>query len=264
MQQLAGISSFIFQLPVQLLFLEVHAIEEERKESTRSGEGVSQDDTHIDEDIENHGENLPTPPKSQSEEPNLGIIEGPHGSSSCPIQRELLMRIAKKVVTNPVILGIVGGFFLSLSTIGPRFLNPLKPEDYIPGLGWFWSTTEWFGDCVSPVSLFTMGLWMHSQGVQLFQLRLRGVFFFMLSKLVMVPFLMLLLALAADLSDEAGRAAVLIAALPISMASFTLASNYNIGQAILSENVAMGTILLLPTILIWNLVLDALDVFPIA
>ena len=35
------------------------------------------------------------------------------------------------------------------------------------------------------------------------------------------------------------------------------------GEAVLSENVALGTIFVLPTVLIWNLVLDALGVFPI-
>lgn len=104
---------------------------------------------------------------------------------------------------------------------------------------------------------------MESQGSQLFQLRWQTAFFFMLSKLVIVPLIMLGLAIAADLDDVPGRAAILIAALPISLASFSLASNYNIGQAVLSENVAMGTLLLLPTIVIWNLVLDGLDIFPV-
>ena len=85
----------------------------------------------------------------------------------------------------------------------------------------------------------------------------------MFGKLVLVPLIMLGLALAADLGDVPGRAAVLIAALPISMASFSLASSYNIGQVFLSANVAFGTLLLLPTILLWNLVLDGLGVFPI-
>jgi predicted permease len=72
------------------------------------------------------------------------------------------------------------------------------------------------------------------------------------------------LAKAVNLNDEAGRAAVLIASLPISMASFSLASRYKIGEAVLSENVALGTALILPTVLLWNLVMDAVDLFPIA
>jgi predicted permease len=56
--------------------------------------------------------------------------------------------------------------------------------------------------------------------------------------------------------DEPGRAAVLIATLPISMASFSLGSRYHVGEAVLSTNVAVGTVLMLPTVIIWNLVMD--------
>ena len=83
----------------------------------------------------------------------------------------------------------------------------------------------------------------------------------MISKLVIVPVLMIGLAKAMTLSNEAGRAAVLIAALPISMASFSLASHYKIGEALLSENVALGTILMLPTIILWNVFMDEVGLF---
>jgi predicted permease len=61
--------------------------------------------------------------------------------------------------------------------------------------------------------------------------------------------------------DEPGRAAVLIASLPISMASFSLGSKYNTGEAVLSTNVAVGTVLMLPTVIIWNLVMDKIDLW---
>jgi predicted permease len=87
---------------------------------------------------------------------------------------------------------------------------------------------------------------------------------FMLSKMVLMPLLMVGIAMGFHLNDEAGRAAVLIASLPISMASFSLSSHYTIGEAVLANNVALGTALMLPTVLVWNLVLDHVGVFPIA
>lgn len=36
------------------------------------------------------------------------------------------------------------------------------------------------------------------------------------------------------------------------MASFSLANKYGVGEAVLSENVALGTALVLPTILVWE------------
>lgn len=178
-------------------------------------------------------------------------------------RKDVWLRVLSKVVRNPVLWGIVGGFILSLSTLGPDKLNP-NSDAYVPGFGWFWETTGWLGDCVSPVSLFAMGVWMESQGKALFNIPIVTAVLFMLSKLVLVPLVMVALAHAYNLNDEAGRAAVLIAALPISMASFSLGSNYTIGEAVLSENVALGTLLLLPTILIWNLVMDAIDLYPLA
>lgn len=104
---------------------------------------------------------------------------------------------------------------------------------------------------------------MQSQGRSLFQIPWYTAVVSMVSKLVIVPMVMVGLAKAMNLSDEAGRAAVLIAALPVSMASFALASNYKIGEALLSANIAMGTLLMLPTILIWNIVMDEIGLFPI-
>ena len=48
------------------------------------------------------------------------------------------------------------------------------------------------------------------------------------------------------------------------MASFSLGKKYNIGEADLATNVAVGTILMLPTVLCWNILLDKLDLYPIA
>jgi predicted permease len=108
-----------------------------------------------------------------------------------------------------------------------------------------------------------MGVWMEDEGKKLFQIPLHSAFLFMFSKLFVVPLIMVGLAKALGLNDEAGRAAVLIAALPISMASFSLAGHYKIGHATLSANVVLGTALMLPTILIWDIVMDKLDIFPI-
>lgn len=176
---------------------------------------------------------------------------------------DIWKKIGLQILRNPVLWGIAGGFVLSLSKAGSRFLKPTSDE-FIPGLQWFVITCTWFGNCVSPLSLFAMGVWMQSQGRNLFQIPLLSAILYMTSKLIIVPFIMVGLAKALDLDNEAGRAAVLIAALPISLASFSLASRYQIGEAILSANVALGTALVLPTILIWNLILDEVGLFPIA
>lgn len=177
-------------------------------------------------------------------------------------RRDVWIPIAKQVFTNPIVCGIAMGFFLSLSTIGPKYLKPTSPQ-FVPGLFFIWDTAAWLGACVSPVCLVAMGVWMEKQGHSLFNLSPVAASIYMFSKLFVVPLLMVGLAKAFNFGDEAGRAAILIAALPISMASFSLGSNYDIGQNILSANVAIGTLLMLPTILLWNIALDAVDLYPI-
>ena len=62
-----------------------------------------------------------------------------------------------------------------------------------------------------------MGVWMQDQGKAMFKIGIPTAVLSMLAKLVAVPLVMVGLAKAFKLSDEDGRAAVLIAALPISV-----------------------------------------------
>ena len=178
-------------------------------------------------------------------------------------KRDVWYRIGIQVMVNPVLCGIAMGFFLSLTRLGPKYLKPSSPQ-FVPGLFFVSDTMSWMGACVSPVSLVAMGVWIESQGRKLFRMTPPAAFLYMFSKLFVVPLIMVGLAKAFGLNDTAGRAAILIAALPISMASFSLTSQYDIGQDTLSANVALGTLCMLPTILLWNLALDAVGLFPIA
>jgi hypothetical protein len=270
---LAGISSFIFQLPFQLLFLECHALEQEYLEGSSIGTSKigtipDEEEGHFVEDIGHLSENQTGDESSPEEVEEKTMKTADEGAVPLMLwtqfarRGDVWRRILTRIVHNPVIWGIGVGFALSLSTVGPRFLKP-SSDEFIPGLAWIFWTCEWLGACVSPVSLFAMGVWIQDEGKKLFQIPLFSAFLFMFSKLFLVPFMMVGLAKALDLNDEAGRAAVLIAALPISMASFSLAGHYKIGHATLSANVVLGTALMLPTILIWDVVLDQLALFPI-
>jgi hypothetical protein len=270
---LAGISSFIFQLPLQLLFLECHALEQEYLEgssldTSKIGTIPDEEEGHFVEDtghISEHeikGKFSPKEAEENDMKTASEVVVPLMMWTQFARRGDVWRRILTRIFHNPVLWGIAVGFMLSLSTVGPRFLKP-SSDEFVPGLGWIFRTCEWLGACASPVSLFAMGVWMQDQGKKLFQLPLYYALLFMLSKLFLVPFMMVGLAKALDLHDEAGRAAVLIAALPISMASFSLAGHYKIGHATLSANVVLGTALMLPTILIWDIVMDELDLFPI-
>ena len=280
---LAGISSFIFQLPLQLMFLECHATEkqsrlnvpvvDEEDQSASSQSMPKLDCTMVTiNETPNPSEHHPTPAGSHEEGGAIeaafsnhteemkwwSLVHVEHLSSS-----ELWLKITKRVLKNPVLWGIFWGFVLSLSTAGKYLRCP--SETCILGLNWIPLTLGWLGSAVSPLSLFAMGLWMQGQGPrQLFSLGIFKISACMISKLIIVPFIMVGLAKGLRLSDEAGRAAILIATLPISLASFSLGRQYQIGEKELAANVAAGTLLMLPTVLVWNFLLDKVGLFPIA
>jgi predicted permease len=280
---LAAISSFIFQLPIQLCLLECYLIEKDYLASNFNSHDNQRNDGMIlgtspvadaiekpialdveaslpsEDPLKQTPELVQGQPVTNAEDQSISLRLWLRWACTRSIWTKILLQLAR----NPVIWGIVAGFFLSLTTIGPRFLNPISVE-YVPGLGWIFATTTWLGETVSPIALVAMGVWIQAQGKKLIRIPLVSAILYMLSKLIVIPLIMLGLALLFNLNDEAGRAAVLIAALPISMASFSLADRYGIGQAVLSENVALGTLLILPTIILWNIVLDALNLFPIA
>ena len=270
---LAGISSFIFQLPLQLMFLECHATEthargnqvhvnsspQEKIENGKSNVDVTIQVTP-DTSLTRHNKNA-TIEEEEEEQISIkwwSLVHGEQISSA-----RLWGKVGIRILKNPVLWGIFCGFVLSLSTAGKYLRCP--SETCIEGLAWISLTLTWLGQAVSPVSLFAMGLWMHGQGTRkLFAVSLPKLSMFMISKLIIVPLIMVGLASAMRLNDEQGRAAILIATLPISLASFSLGRQYQIGEADLAANVACGTLLMLPTVLVWNILLDKAGLYQIA
>lgn len=165
--KLAGISSFIFQLPLQLLFLECHALEHEtlqirngtRNENNQvpshAAEGNQVEEMEVCDPLSKNisppvAESPSEPLKCSTNADETDMVE----SDAIPLNQwpklvlrnDILRKIAYKVCTNPVIWGIVWGFIFSLSKIGPKYLKPAS-KDFVPGLGWIFTTTEWMGNC---------------------------------------------------------------------------------------------------------------------
>ena len=241
---LAAVSSFAFQLPLQLVILEYHELQKQ----TIQTQGPIVQCTHVHA---NHV--ILLTPNTHSE----------HNISEEPLQTQqqnICSKVVYKLVQNPVLWSIVIGFVLSLSTFGPSYLK--QPSVYG---NWLTSLFSWLGATVSPLSLFTMGVWLSSQHFSpansLPSCSVGIILSCMALKLVVVPLLMVGITKLFRLNDEAGRAAVLISCLPISMAGFTLGSQYEIGESILSMNVIIGTLLILPTVLMWNVLMDTIGLY---
>ena len=264
---MAGMSSFIFQLPLQLIFFEYHVIEQRwtreilyavqpvpvapapMKDSTV----VTVEAADTSDHSAAHSNEVPSDDRRWWSIVNFRYMS----------QTANWFEIFKRLYTNPILIALFVGFVLSLSTAGKYLRCP--SDTCIVGLQWVGDTLGWLGDCVSPLSLLAMGSWMRGQHYfsSSERIPILKLCFFMVFKLIVIPLLMVGLAKIMRLNDEAGRAAILIASLPISMASFSLGHQYNVGEKDLSANVTAGTVLMLPTIIVWNLVLDAVSLYPL-
>lgn len=259
---LASISNFIFPLPLQIVLMETHAIEmEHMDDGSHSKDATADWITNAQESCQLEAmEAAPNLLKSGRESRDKWwVLTG----GKYMRRRDLWTEVLRRFLRNPFMQGIFVGFVLSISKLGPKYLNPNSP-DFVNGLGWIDMTLFWLGSCTSPVSLFTLGIWMQEQGVHqlLFSVKLGKLALYLLSKLVLVPLAMAGIAKLMGFENEPGRAAVLIASLPISSTSFSLGHQYMLGEAELSANVAAGTLLMLPTVLVWNVVMDSLNLFP--
>jgi predicted permease len=91
----------------------------------------------------------------------------------------------------------------------------------------------------------------------------REVAVYMVLKLLVVPLIMVGLVQAMPLDDEARHIAVLISSFPIALLSFPVGVQYSTGETILSANFAAATLLLLPSLFLWEFALNAFGLFPL-
>lgn len=274
----AAISSWIFQLPLQLVFFEYHTAEKEQLPQLNNAKQVvlvatpqidpiatpnttSDEGSSIQLNIISDESEISGPPEKEISHINKSTSWWSIVKFDNLSHQQFWIDIARRLAHNPVLIALILGFIISLSTAGKYLRCP--SSTCIPGLEWIGATLGWLGDCVSPLSLFAMGAWMHSVK-NLVKLPKLKICLFMLSKLIVIPLIMVGLSNLMEFDNEAGRAAVLIASLPISMASFSLAHQYKIGEIDLATNVTVGTILMLPAVIVWNLVMDAVGLYPIS
>ena len=125
--------------------------------------------------------------------------------------------------------------------------------------GFIWQYLDYLSRCTEPVAFLAIGLWMWRRnplGCGLWQ-----AVAYMAVKLVAVPATMIGCAIAVGLEGAMARAAVILAALPVSPAAFALSDRYRCGEAAAVANVFLGNLLVLPTTLAWVAFMDATDLF---
>jgi len=238
----AAISSFIFQLPGVLVLLETHAEETNETQSRNSREG-----------------------------------------------KNVLRRVCIRLARNPVLWAIVCGIVLSMTHTGTWF-NTTRTFQFLI------NTAQSFGQCVTPIGMFVTGAWIGhrkfpgntdrvetrslsrgdgplfeqgpdsesgpssethtSRGTNISIIRVVSIAAVLLGKILVLPFIALWLARILNLSKDETYAATLVASLPVSVAGVVVTERHGAPSALVAAQVMCGIALLLPTTLVWCVVLD--------
>lgn len=262
----AGISSFIFQLPLMLIFLEgsgeTPGVQERQKVQSS-----------CEHENGNHNENGSEKNAREEEEVKEDVIEGAHrgeeeaGSSNhwyhVRLTKAQAQYITFKILRNPILWAIVIGIILSVSSLGPKYLatgSPKSPNcSYAVGAGFIQLTLSYFARCTQPIALLAVGIFL--VGKNPIACGIIQSIVYMVIKLILVPALMVGCAFAVGLQGAEGRAAVLLASLPVSPTAYTVADKYGVGLDIAESNIFFGNLLVLPTTIAWNAFMDSISLF---
>lgn len=242
----AGISSFIFQLPIMLVLFEVHTWRQENLRASlpevQQALNARPSRTTTDHSSEQaeaeaksgaaptagqgqrvHPERLTSPSElAPAGPPYLSAADAstvPHqwaaGGSMGRLKQSLVgclqfkmtrkqgQRLALRLLMNHVLWGVAIGIILSLSKIGPKWLDPgtlpACPNcTYAVGAGFIFLFLEYLSRCTEPVAFFATGMWMHRPN-PLACGWFKAVLY-MVVKLVLVPMLMVGLPISKHMS----------------------------------------------------------------
>ena len=172
--------------------------------------------------------------------------------------------VTLQFLRNPLLWSIFAGIIMSVTTLGPRYLNPGNPPsspncDYVPETGFIYNFFASFAACTEPVALFATGIFLY--GMNPFSIGWFKICSYMLTKLVLVPAIAIGCAFAVGLEGATGRGAVLLSGLPIASAAFAMSSRYGLCPKEAMANVFWGMLLLLPTTLGWMAFMDSINLF---
>lgn len=146
----------------------------------------------------------------------------------------LFKTFLRRLVTNPLIIGIVAGLLfrqtgLPLPALATRLVDSLA-------------------NVAGPVALFAMGLGLRRFGIGG---NVKGGLMLAGLKLVLMPALVLAFAWIADLPPLTAMVAVAAASLPAGVNSYLIATQFGTGQALASNAMTIGTAAAAVTTALW-------------
>ena len=239
----SDVSAYIFQLPVALLFFELDGVFRPEQDPKKPGKMLRTADQCCDLD----GSPLKIHPFYKKR-----------------LNRRQLKDLTWQMAKKPLNWALLAGVIFSATTLGPRYLYPGPYYDpncqYVEYTGFMYLFFSSLARCLEPLALFSVGIVLSEKNP--WSCGWVNIIGYMTIKLIFVPLLMIGCAFAVGLEGELGRAAVLISILPVSPPAFALTGHYGVGLSAAVSCILIGKILVIPSILAWQAILDGIGVFP--
>lgn len=167
--------------------------------------------------------------------------------------------VLRGLATNPPMIGIIVGLLWSL------IITTGFEEDKLPRI--ISDTAQLLSDPVQPLAAFAIGMHMRHRETWFLRNLGRNMTYIFL-KMVVLPAFAIAVVFMLDVDDEdpiQGRSAVLIASLPVAIASFSIGDTYfdrkSVPVVIFSSQLILGTILMVPVFAAWDAIMDSADLF---
>ncbi|KQZ16779.1 transporter [Mesorhizobium sp. Root552] len=150
---------------------------------------------------------------------------------------KVLRAFLRKVFVNPLIIGILAGLVWRMTGLE------------LPGLGT--RLVDVLANIAGPVALFAMGAELSGFGISG---NLRAALSLSVAKLMLMPAVVLLFALAFGLPPLTAKVAVVAASMPAGVNSYLIATQFGTGQALASSQMTLSTVLAAFTTGIWLMI----------
>lgn len=181
----------------------------------------------------------------------------------------IFLKILKGICANPPLISVLIGMTWSFT------------KQPIPS--WLDQTMTFLGNTITPVSVFSIGIFMYIMlpvenvikylrtartpevkdipYVLRFVLRMSKFIIYVTLKLVGLPLLMLPIIFLLGIKDASVLSALLLASMPVALSAFTLTKQYESGMDVMAFNVVVGTLCMLPALLLWQAIAYAISCF---
>ena len=162
-----------------------------------------------------------------------------------PSGAKMIWPILKKVIKNPILLGNLAGLLYTCTSLPvPLYLQEL------------WNI---LGDLCLPISLFCVGAFLSEHS--LISCHWLKFITALVIRIFIGPAFAAVYSYLLKLPARLARQCVIIASQPTAVACFQLALNAGVGPGAASTMIFWTTILTVPTLIVWTLIMDSLHLF---